>query len=74
MHVQVEADPQGVIGGWIQASPTNASVAAGQVATVQLSYNISQQGFQGSYPADVLITTDARPVAKVACPLAGGVE
>ena len=65
MAFQVEADPQGLLGGWIQATPANASVAPGQTATVVLMYNISQSGFQGSYIADVLITTNARPVAKV---------
>ena len=70
--MQVEADPQGVLGGWIHANPSNASIAPGEVAAVQLLYNISQQGFQGTYAADVLITTNARPVAKVPSPLHRG--
>ena len=65
MPAQVTAEPQGIIGGWITVDPPNGTVAAGKVTSVQLQYDISQQGFQGQYTADVLITTNARPVAKV---------
>ena len=34
------------------------------VATVTVAYDVSQIDFQGIYTADVLITTNAQPIAK----------
>lgn len=63
----MEAEPSGLVAGWITPNPANGSIAPGQVVQVGLAYDISQQGFQGTYAANVLITTSGRPVAKVGC-------
>ena len=41
------------------------SVAPNGVLNVSVLYDVSQINFQGIYTADVLITTDAQPLAKV---------
>lgn len=62
---QATALPHGLIGGWISVIPATAILAAGKLLQLSVQYNISQQAFQGTYAADVLITTSGRPVAKV---------
>ncbi len=39
-------------------------MAPNGVATVTVEYDVSQIDFQGIYTADVLITTNAQPIAK----------
>ena len=63
--MQVVATPNGLIGGWISAVPANGTIAPGKLANVTLQYDISDSSFQGVYAANVLITTNARPVATV---------
>lgn len=41
------------------------SVAPNGIVNVSVLYDVSQINFQGIYTADILITTDARPLAKV---------
>ena len=57
--------PLGVFGGWLSATPLAGVVAPASAATIMLVYDVSQNEFQGTYQAEVLLTTTARPVAKV---------
>lgn len=57
--------PLGVFGGWLSAAPAAGSVAPNSTAAISLAYDVSQNEFQGTYQAEVLLTTTARPVAKV---------
>ena len=41
------------------------TIAPNGVSNVSLFYDASQINFQGIYTADVLLTTDAQPIAKV---------
>ena len=68
--LQVVPTSNTVIGGWLSAVPSNGTVAPGKVAEVVLMYNVSANPFQGTFAADVLITTSARPVAMVRDPSA----
>ena len=63
--LQVVPTSNTVIGGWLSAVPSSGTVAPGKVAEVVLMYNVSANPFQGTFEADVLITTSARPVAMV---------
>lgn len=74
LHVgcwQVSVTPLGVFGGWLAAAPAAGVIAPGSSAKVVLSYDVSQNEFQGAYQAEVLLTTSARPVAKArtSCPI-----
>jgi len=60
----VSITPRGVFGGWLSAAPASGAVAPGAAVAVRLSYDISQNEFQGVNTADVLLTTTARPLAK----------
>lgn len=62
---QVNVTSSAALGGWISASPINGSIAPGESQVITLSYDVSQNEFQGMYEADILITTDAQPLAKV---------
>lgn len=55
----------GVLGGWVSADPANGSISAGQSQQIAVKYDVSQNEFQGIYTADILITTNAQPLAKV---------
>lgn len=57
--------PLGVFGGWLSAAPAAGVVLPSSRSAIQLAYDISQNEFQGKYQAEVLLTTTARPVAKV---------
>jgi hypothetical protein len=46
---------------------TGGSVAADGVGQVTVEYDVSQIDFQGIYTAEVLITTNAQPIAKARC-------
>ena len=63
--MQVSIRPNGVFGGWVSAQPPNATIAPSATGAFVLAYDISQNEFQGVNTADVLITTSARPSAKV---------
>ncbi|BDA42482.1 probable extracellular serine proteinase at N-terminal half [Coccomyxa sp. Obi] len=63
MHVSVT--PLGVFGGWLSAAPAAGAVAPSSQSSILLAYDVSQNEFQGKYQAEVLLTTTARPVAKV---------
>ncbi|KAK9817300.1 hypothetical protein WJX72_012366 [[Myrmecia] bisecta] len=59
------AQPNGVIGGWISVTPATGTIPAGGFALIAIKYDFSQNQFQGINTANILITTNARPVAKV---------
>lgn len=61
---QVSITPRGVFGGWLAGVPMAGTVAPGGVSAIKLTYDISQNEFQGVNTADILLTTTARPLAK----------
>ena len=61
--MQASITSSGILGGWVSASPANGSLAVNQTAVVTLTYDVSQQEFQGVYSADVLLTTSGQPAA-----------
>jgi len=63
--VQTNITSPGILGGWVSADPSNGTLAAGQSQAVVVKYDTSQNEFQGIYSADILITTNAQPLAKV---------
>jgi hypothetical protein len=63
--VQTTITSPGVLGGWVSADPSNGTLAAGQSQAISVKYDVSQNEFQGIYSADILITTNAQPLAKV---------
>ncbi len=63
--MQVSVTPLGVFGGWLSAAPAAGAVAPSSQTSILLAYDVSQNEFQGKYEAEVLLTTTARPVAKV---------
>jgi hypothetical protein len=65
LPVQVSVTWDGLVGGWLAASPTNGSIAGGAASSILLTYDVSDTGFQGVYTAQILVTTDAHPSAKV---------
>ena len=65
---QVTVTPLGVFGGWLSAAPAAGSVLPSSQSTILLTYDVSQNEFQGKNQAEVLLTTTARPVAKVPPP------
>ncbi len=62
--LQVSAIPLGLIGGWLTATPATGNISADGQATVSLKYDFSNQEFQGTNKADLLITTSGQPAAK----------
>ncbi len=62
--LQVSITPLGVFGGWLTATPSTGVIKAQSQQAVQLVYDVSQNEFQGTYQAQLLLTTTARPVAK----------
>lgn len=64
VYFNVSVLPNGVFGGWIAAQPTSGSIPAGGSTSFTLSYDISQNQFQTTLTAQVLITTSGRPSAK----------
>ena len=47
-------------------------MAPNAVGQVTVEYDVSQIDFQGIYTAEVLITTNAQPIAKAGCLLSSG--
>lgn len=62
---QVSITWDGVVGGWLTASPANASIPGGGSLPIQLTYDVSDTGFQGVYNGQLIITTNAHPSATV---------
>lgn len=56
-----------MFGGWLAGVPAAGAVAPGGVSVIKLTYDISQNEFQGVNTADILLTTTARPLAKARC-------
>ena len=54
-----------MFGGWLTATPSSGIIPGMSQAAVQLKYDVSQNEFQGRYQAQLLLTTSARPIAKV---------
>lgn len=49
----------------MSVDPTNGTIPAGGSAQITVKYDVSQNEFQGVYSADILLTTNAQPLAKV---------
>ena len=64
-YLQVSITPLGVFGGWLTATPSTGVIHPKSQTAIQLVYDVSQNEFQGRYQAQLLLTTTARPVAKV---------
>ena len=64
-YLQVSITPLGVFGGWLTATPSTGVIYPKSQTAIQLIYDVSQNEFQGKYQAQLLLTTTARPVAKV---------
>lgn len=67
-HLQVNITPLGVFGGWLTATPSTGVIRPKSQTAIQLVYDVSQNEFQGRYQAEFLLTTTARPVARVSIP------
>ena len=64
-NLQISITPLGLFGGWLTATPPMGIIQPSSQTAIQLMYDVSQNEFQGKYQAQVLLTTTARPVAKV---------
>ena len=49
------------------ADPVSGTIAPGQSQAITVKYDVSQNEFQGTYSAEILLTTNAQPLAKVNC-------
>ena len=67
-NLQISITPLGLFGGWLTATPPMGIIQPSSQTAIQLMYDVSQNEFQGKYQAQVLLTTTARPVAKVGRP------
>lgn len=65
VFLQANITSNALLGGWVTASPTSGTIAAGQDQVITVKYDVSQNEFQGVYTAEILLTTDAQPLAKV---------
>lgn len=67
-HVQVDVEPNDtsrVFVDWLTAFPAQGSLPAQSKAAVVLHYDFRGPALQGTYNADVLITTSGTPAAMV---------
>lgn len=63
--LQSNVTSTGLVGGWVTATPSTGTITPGQIQVISVQYDIGQNEFQGIYTADILLTTNAQPLAKV---------